>query len=183
VLHDVTFGARRGEHIALVGATGAGKSTVASLLLRLYEPQAGAVRVLGQDVRFYEPHDLRRNFSVVPQDVFLFTGTILSNVAMSDPHPDRAKAERALARGFDHTTDALMRPFFYLPFMHSEQLADQQRCVRLYQALGDAELLRYAVAHHDIIAKFGRFPHRNRALNRDTTSAEQAFLDGGGFAG
>jgi len=95
----------------------------------------------------------------------------------------RAVAERALARGFDHATDALMRPFFYLPFMHSEQLADQQRCVRLYQALGDAELLRYAVAHHDIIAKFGRFPHRNRALNRDTTSAEQAFLDGGGFAG
>jgi len=95
----------------------------------------------------------------------------------------RAVAERALARGFDHASDELMRPFFYLPFMHSEQLADQQRCVRLYQALGDAELLRHAVTHHDIIAKFGRFPHRNRALNRETTPAERAFLDGGGFGG
>ena len=62
----------RGERIALVGATGAGKTTVASLLLRLYEPQAGSVRVLGKDVRGYEPHELRRLFSVVPQDVFLF---------------------------------------------------------------------------------------------------------------
>jgi uncharacterized protein (DUF924 family) len=95
----------------------------------------------------------------------------------------RAVAGRALVRGFDHATDALMRPFFYLPFMHSEMLADQDRCVRLYQALGDAELLRYAVAHRDVIAKFGRFPHRNRVLGRDTTSAEQEFLDGGGFAG
>ena len=73
VLRDVTFSARRGERIALVGATGAGKTTVASLLLRLYEPQGGAVRVLGKDVRGYEPHELRRNFSVVPQDVFLFS--------------------------------------------------------------------------------------------------------------
>jgi ATP-binding cassette subfamily B protein len=98
VLRDVTFGARRGERIALVGATGAGKSTVASLLLRLYEPQGGAVRVLGRDVRSYEPHDLRRHFSVVPQDVFLFPGTVLSNVAVADATPDRARAEEALRR-------------------------------------------------------------------------------------
>ncbi|MBV9946907.1 MAG: ABC transporter ATP-binding protein, partial [Myxococcales bacterium] len=84
VLRDVSLSARRGERIALVGATGAGKSTVASLLLRLYEPQGGRVRVLGCDVRSYEPPDLRRHFSVVPQDVFLFPGTILSNVAISD---------------------------------------------------------------------------------------------------
>jgi ATP-binding cassette subfamily B protein len=98
VLRDVTFSARRGERIALVGATGAGKSTVASLLLRLYEPQGGAVRVLGHDVRSYEPHELRRHFSVVPQDVFLFTGTVLSNIAVADPSPDRARAEEALRR-------------------------------------------------------------------------------------
>jgi ATP-binding cassette subfamily B multidrug efflux pump len=98
VLRDVSFTARRGERIALVGATGAGKTTVASLLLRLYEPQGGAVRVLGRDVRGYEPHDLRRNFSVVPQDVFLFPGTVLGNVAISDPDPDRARAEQALRR-------------------------------------------------------------------------------------
>jgi ATP-binding cassette subfamily B protein len=98
VLHDVTFGARRGEHVALVGATGAGKTTVASLLLRLYEPSGGEVRVLGRDVRSYEPHDLRRHFSVVPQDVFLFSGTVLTNVAVADAVPDRARAEMALRR-------------------------------------------------------------------------------------
>ena len=98
VLRDVSLSARRGERIALVGATGAGKTTVASLLLRLYEPQGGAVRVLGQDVRGYEPHALRRLFSVVPQDVFLFPGTVLSNIAVGDDAPDRARAELALQR-------------------------------------------------------------------------------------
>jgi ATP-binding cassette subfamily B protein len=98
VLRDVSFSARRGERIALVGATGAGKSTVASLLLRLYEPQGGAVRVLGKDVRGYEPHELRRNFSVVPQDVFLFSGTVLSNVGIADATPDRARVEESLRR-------------------------------------------------------------------------------------
>ena len=98
VLRDVSLVARRGERIALVGATGAGKTTVASLLLRLYEPQGGAVRVLGKDVRGYEPHELRRNFSVVPQDVFLFPGTVLSNIAIADATPDPARAEEALRR-------------------------------------------------------------------------------------
>jgi ATP-binding cassette subfamily B protein len=98
VLRDVSLVARRGERIALVGATGAGKTTVAALLLRLYEPQGGAVRVLGRDVRSYEAHELRRQFSVVPQDVFLFPGTVLSNVAIADDVPDRARAEEALRR-------------------------------------------------------------------------------------
>jgi ATP-binding cassette subfamily B multidrug efflux pump len=98
VLRDVTFGARRGERIALVGATGAGKTTVASLLLRLYEPQGGSLRVLGRDVRGYEADDLRRHFSVVPQDVFLFAGTVLSNIGITDRVPDRVRAEEALRR-------------------------------------------------------------------------------------
>jgi ATP-binding cassette, subfamily B, multidrug efflux pump len=98
VLRDVSLSVKRGEKVALVGATGAGKTTVASLALRLYEAQEGIVRVLGKDVRTYDRHGLRENFSVVPQDVFLFTGTVLSNVAMSDPNPDRKKAERALER-------------------------------------------------------------------------------------
>jgi ATP-binding cassette subfamily B protein len=98
VLRDVSFVARRGERIALVGATGAGKSTVASLFLRLYEPQGGAVRVFGKDVRGTEPHVLRRQFSVVPQDVFLFPGTVLTNVAIAENTPDRARAEEALRR-------------------------------------------------------------------------------------
>ena len=81
----------------------------------------------------------------------------------------RAVANRALARGFDQATDEMTRPFFYLPFMHSELLADQDRCVRLREVFGDPELLKYATLHRDIVVKFGRFPHRNRAMGRDTT--------------
>lgn len=91
----------------------------------------------------------------------------------------RAVADRALARGFDQATDPAMRPFFYLPFMHSEALIDQDRSVQLYEALGDAEQLRYATEHRDVVQRFGRFPHRNRALGRDTTPAEQAFPESG----
>jgi uncharacterized protein (DUF924 family) len=67
--------------------------------------------------------------------------------------------------------------------MHSELLADQDRSVRLHEAFGDPERLKYAAIHRDIVVKFGRFPHRNRAMGRDTTPAEQEFLDGAGFAG
>jgi len=67
--------------------------------------------------------------------------------------------------------------------MHSEELADQIRCVILFQAGDDPENLRYAEEHADIIRRFGRFPHRNRVLGRITTPEEQAFLDGGGFSG
>ena len=98
VLRDVTLQARRGEKIALVGATGAGKSTVTQLVLRLYQPSAGQVRVLGKDVRSYSPQALRRQFAVVPQDVFLFQGTVLSNIAMGDATPDSARAEDSLRR-------------------------------------------------------------------------------------
>lgn len=98
VIRDVSFTAARGELIALVGATGAGKSTIGSLLLRLYEAGRGAVRVFGREVRSYRANELRTLFSVVPQDVYLFSGTVLSNVALSDASPDRARAEQALAR-------------------------------------------------------------------------------------
>jgi uncharacterized protein (DUF924 family) len=95
----------------------------------------------------------------------------------------RAVATKAIAHGFDQKIDPGIRQFFYLPFMHSELLADQHRCCELYEALGDAGLAEFATVHRDIIAKFGRFPHRNRALGRTTTAAEQDFLDAGGFAG
>lgn len=98
VLRDVSLAARTGEKVALVGATGAGKSTVASLLLRLYDVQAGVVRVFGRDVRAYARDELRRNFAVVPQDVFLFPGTVLTNIAAGDATPDRAKVVKALQR-------------------------------------------------------------------------------------
>jgi ATP-binding cassette subfamily B multidrug efflux pump len=98
VLRDVSLVARAGEKVALVGATGAGKTTVASLLLKLYDVGEGNVRVLGKDIASYDVGALRRSFSVVPQDVFLFAGTVLSNIAMTDEIPDRAKAEQALTR-------------------------------------------------------------------------------------
>ena len=103
--------------------------------------------------------------------------------AFATDHWRAPSRDRALARGFDQETDTTMRPFFYLPFMHSELLADQDRCLQLHEAFGDPEQLKFAVTHRDIIVKFGRFPHRNRVLGRETTPAEREFLDGGGFAG
>jgi uncharacterized protein (DUF924 family) len=91
-------------------------------------------------------------------------------------------ADGALAAGHDAATGPLLRAFFYLPFEHSEDMADQQRAVELFGAPGMEEYLPYAIAHRDVIARFGRFPHRNRALGRDSTAEEQAWLDaGGGF--
>ena len=97
--------------------------------------------------------------------------------------PARAVADRAISRGFDQMTVPALRMFFYLPFMHSEAVTDQNRCVQLFAALGDTEQSRYAELHRDIVTKFGRFPHRNRMLGRIPTPAEEEFLDGGGFAG
>jgi uncharacterized protein (DUF924 family) len=92
-------------------------------------------------------------------------------------------ADRAIAKGFDRLVPPIDRQFFYLPFEHSETLADQERCVALFRAVDDAESLKWAELHADIIRRFGRFPHRNAVLGRVTTAEEQAFLDGGGFAG
>lgn len=91
-------------------------------------------------------------------------------------------ANTAIANGFDAQVDASLRLFFYLPFVHSERLADQDRALELYAALGP-ETARHAHVHRDIIARFGRFPHRNPLLGRPTTAEEQKFLDDGGFAG
>jgi uncharacterized protein (DUF924 family) len=88
----------------------------------------------------------------------------------------RAVAANALANGFDtQLADEQKRHFLYMPFMHSEALPDQERCVALFEALG-GDATKYAVEHRDIIARFGRFPHRNRALGRETTEDEHAFL-------
>jgi uncharacterized protein (DUF924 family) len=99
----------------------------------------------------------------------------------------RAVTERAIARGFDRAFDPPLRQFFYLPFQHHEDTAAQARAVALYEQLvadgGAAEWLRYAHLHADLIARFGRFPHRNAVMGRVPTPEEIAYLAEGGFAG
>ncbi len=90
-------------------------------------------------------------------------------------------ASHGILNGFDAAFDE-MRTFFYTPFMHSENLSDQEKAIAFYRAY-DSDSLKWAVMHADIIRRFGRFPHRNAVLGRATTPEEQAFLDGGGFAG
>lgn len=85
-------------------------------------------------------------------------------------------AERAVELGYDKELSIDERLFLYLPFEHSESIPDQERSVELITALNNSEYTRFAIAHRDIIIRFGRFPHRNRILNRPTTDAEEQFL-------
>lgn len=94
----------------------------------------------------------------------------------------RDVARRAIDRGVDARIDPHLREFLYLPFMHSEELADQIRCIELSRQAGHAENLKWAEHHAGIIRRFGRFPHRNVILGRETTPDERAFLDDGGYA-
>lgn len=94
-----------------------------------------------------------------------------------------AAAKRMVDRKADIHLSQTQRSFAYMPYMHSENLADQESCVHLSDArLDDGNTLRSAVMHRDIIARFGRFPHRNKILGRKTRPEEQAFLDKGGFS-
>ena len=88
----------------------------------------------------------------------------------------RDVADRAIARGFDRAVPPIQRQFLYLPFMHREALADQDRSVRLYQQPGLKDGLRFARHHRDLIVRFGRFPHRNAILGRISTPEERAYL-------
>ena len=108
-----------------------------------------------------------------------FRGT--AHMYATDPLA-RAAALQAIEAGHDQAFPAELRVFFYLPFSHSEVLEDQQRAVALGRLLG-ADYEKHAVRHHDIVARFGRFPHRNPIMGRDTTGEERAFLDEGGFSG
>ena len=99
----------------------------------------------------------------------------------------RSVARRALDAGRDKAIAAPLRGFCYMPFMHSEDLADQDLAVALFEAYdaetGELSNLKSAVEHREIIRKFGRFPHRNPMLGRQTMAEERAYLDGGGFGG
>jgi uncharacterized protein (DUF924 family) len=112
-----------------------------------------------------------------PRNCFRGTGHMYA----TDPLA-RHFADKAIAAGQDLALDEDLRVFLYLPYEHSEHLADQLKSVDLTTAKAPT-YLKYAVEHLEIIQRFGRFPHRNRMLGRETTPEERVFLDGGGFSG
>lgn len=112
-----------------------------------------------------------------PRNCFRGTGHMFATDSLC-----RAYAHQALERGLPSQVADNLKIFFYLPFMHSEDLSEQKLCVELCKPLGESSH-HHAVVHYEIIERFGRFPHRNEALGRRTTSEEKAFLDAGGFSG
>jgi uncharacterized protein (DUF924 family) len=112
-----------------------------------------------------------------PRNSFRNTPRMYATDAMA-----RQIADAALKAGHDQAVEAGLRLFFYLPFGHSESLADQERSVALNEALGEPNL-SHAKRHRDIVRRFGHFPHRNPILGRAMTEEEQRYLDEGGYAG
>ena len=116
----------------------------------------------------------------IPRNVFRDSGHAFA----TDPLA-RHYAARAIELGHDRHVAPELRVFFYMPFEHSESLADQDRSVELAATIegeAGASYLDYARRHRDVIARFGRFPHRNGCLGRVNTPGEQDYLDaGGGF--
>jgi uncharacterized protein (DUF924 family) len=112
-----------------------------------------------------------------PRNAFRGTPRMYATDAMA-----RESAGAAIEAGHDRMCEAGLRLFFYLPFAHSEDLADQQRSVALNAPLGEPNTSN-SRRHHDIVRRFGRFPHRNPILGRRMTKEEQDFLDQGGYAG
>ncbi|MGR3692958.1 MAG: DUF924 family protein [Sagittula sp.] len=114
-----------------------------------------------------------------PRNMFRGQGTAFASDRIA-----LAATKQAIHRGWDMRIDEPSRQFFYLPLMHSENLCDQDRCVRLMKermpASGDSNLM-HAKVHREVIRQFGRFPYRNDALSRKTTEAEKAFISDGGY--
>ena len=94
-----------------------------------------------------------------------------------------ALSREAVARGWHLAYPEPARSFFYLPMMHAEDMEAQEHCVDLARTSGEDSTYKAALEHMDIIRRFGRFPHRNTVLGRDTTEAEHAYLESGGFSG
>lgn len=112
-----------------------------------------------------------------PRNCFRGTTRVYETDALA-----RKAARTAIDAGFDLQIEEPMRIFMYLPFAHSEDLEDQRFSVAKARALG-GESVDHAQGHHDIVERFGRFPHRNAIFGRTSTPAEQQFLDEGGFKG
>lgn len=113
-----------------------------------------------------------------PRNCFRETGHAFA----TDPLA-RSMARHAIAAGHDQAFEEELRPFFYLPLQHSEDMDDQRQSLALFQRLTTPDADKWARHHHDVIAQFRRFPHRNAALGRVTTPEEAAFLEADGFKG
>ena len=118
----------------------------------------------------------------IPRNIFRGSAHAFATDPMA-----RALAERAVRQDFAMEVEPALRPFFYLPFEHSEHPADQDCAVVLFEThaeeTGDQESLKWAIVHRDLIDRFGRFPHRNACLGRESSEEELEYLAGDGFKG
>ncbi len=116
-------------------------------------------------------------FDQFPRNMFRGDAKAFSTDALA-----REIARGAIARGYDVQTGGPVRAFFYIPFMHSEDLADQEHCLKLIDQPGLEENLAFARKHHAVVARFGRFPHRNAVLGRENRPGEEeAIAEGAGW--
>ena len=138
VLRDLSFKVRPGEKVALVGATGAGKTSIASLMTRFYEFQKGSIRVDGVDIREIHEKALRRQIGLVLQDVFLFSGTVRENIAFGARGGDPAAVDRALAEVGGERLHAR------LPKGLEEDVGERGG----YFSMGERQILAFARALH-----------------------------------
>lgn len=117
----------------------------------------------------------------LPRNMFRDTSRAFAADALA-----RELAVQAIKLNFDRELGVFERAFMYLPFEHSENLADQERSIELFEGLREypeaAEMIRYAHLHYEVIERFGRFPHRNQVLGRESTAAEREFLTQPGSA-
>ncbi len=170
-VRELSFRVEPGETVAIVGATGAGKSTVVNLLTRLYEPQRGRILVDGVELPAYDKHALRSRMAIVLQDPFLFTTTILENIALGHPEITRERAREAATRV--HADPFISR----LPHGYHERLRERGSTL----SVGERQLISFAraLAHDpDVLILDEATAHVDTGTERLIQSALEELLAG-----